>query len=77
MRSPSGCADGSSRGEAPTDTTSVSASMRSKSVPPASVETTTAPEPSRRPWPEMMRTPASSSDERMSSDCCRASESSR
>ncbi len=32
---------------------------------------------SSRPWPEMMRTPASMSEARISSDCWRASDSSR
>lgn len=69
MRSPSGLALSSSRGDAPTETTIVSASTRSKSVPPGPVETTIASGPSSRPWPERMRTPDSSRVERMSSDC--------
>ena len=51
--------------------------MRSKSVPFGPVETTTALSLSSRPCPEMMRTPASTSEARMSSDCWRASESRR
>ncbi len=39
MRSPSGMALGSWRGDAPTATTRVSASTRSKSVPPGLVAT--------------------------------------
>ena len=77
IRSPSGTAVGSTRGVAPTEITSVSASMRSKSVPPFAVATMMAFEPSSRPSPCTRFTPASMRFERMSSDCCAARPSSR